>query len=354
MEFKKSLIVSILKKRMVPMLYFARLAGAELILDGGHRTRAICEFMDNKFSVSVTDPNGVNTECFYSKSGENTLGDRVKSYFDSYPLPVYRYTDIDEDEAREIFNELQHFRSMTVSECCNAHSSHLIDYMRKLKDVSLVMGHHTKTVYETLESGSNAFHHPKCHEYILTLLQLFSFFDGQSCESALGDCKGGKDTICYLKDFKQDELADEYTAEFVSTLQKFFYFVERVGKIKVTSMYSVYHYMVWHDISDYDQYFSTMTDFLSRVSEYETNVKIRKTLTNQKKHEEAAAIQEILDNYNDTISKWYETTVMRGKSYNSGRKLRLDMMKDMLPYAEIQKADEGEFVDMIDPMLPMD
>jgi len=181
MEFKKSLIVSILKKRMVPMLYFARLAGAELILDGGHRTRAICEFMDNKFSVSVTDPNGVNTECFYSKSGENTLGDRVKSYFDSYPLPVYRYTDIDEDEAREIFNELQHFRSMTVSECCNAHSSHLIDYMRKLKDVSLVMGHHTKTVYETLEAGSNAFHHPKCHEYILTLLQLFSFFDVVNC-----------------------------------------------------------------------------------------------------------------------------------------------------------------------------
>jgi hypothetical protein len=186
---------------------------------------------------------------------------------------------------------------------------------------------------------------------------LFSFFDGQSCESSLNNCKGGKDTIGYLKRFKQDELVDEYKDEFVSTLQKFFYFVERVGKFKVTSLYSVYHYMVWYDILDYDQYFSTMTDFLSRVNEYEANVKIMKTLTNQKKYEEVAIIQEALDNYNESVSTWYETTVMRGKSYNSGRKLRLDIMKDMLPYTEILKAEdeaiEVELVDLIDPMLPM-
>ena len=32
-----------------------------------------------------------------------------KKLFDTYPIPFWIYEDIDEDEARDIFNELQNF-----------------------------------------------------------------------------------------------------------------------------------------------------------------------------------------------------------------------------------------------------
>ena len=40
-------------------------------------------------------------------------------------------------KSRDIFNDLQHFRSMTKAEICNSYASHLIDYIRELRNYKI-------------------------------------------------------------------------------------------------------------------------------------------------------------------------------------------------------------------------
>jgi hypothetical protein len=332
-SFKEKLIQSILKGRMIPMLYFAVLEDEIYLLDGGHRTRAICGFKDNEFGITGKRC-GVDVQIYYDKPGYNKLTERERLRYDTYPIPVYMYENITNDESREIFNELQNFRSMTVAEVCNSHASYLIDYMRDLKDHPIVLGSGTKTIYEILESKKISYPNPKCHAYLLVCLQLFSFFDGGSCKDSLNDCKGGKDTVDYLKKFSQDELASDYIAEFQQSLQVFFAFIVDIDVTKTTSLNSVYHYMVWHTIGDVPEFLGRIQGLLKHVAEYEDIVKRTRDLRNKGKDADARILIATLKSFPPMIGEWYESTVMRGTSYNSGRFLRLAMLQRHLPYPE--------------------
>ena len=56
---------------------------------------------------------------FYNKKDKHILNDKELNIFNNYPLPLYKYNNITEYESRDIFNDLQHFRSMTNAEICN-------------------------------------------------------------------------------------------------------------------------------------------------------------------------------------------------------------------------------------------
>ena len=71
-KYKQDLICSILNKRMIPMLFFAVLDDRTYILDGGHRTRAINSFMDNKYSV-ILQRDSIFINVFYNKDSCNNL-----------------------------------------------------------------------------------------------------------------------------------------------------------------------------------------------------------------------------------------------------------------------------------------
>ena len=287
LKFKQDLIISILNKRMIPMIFFGVIDDKTYILDGGHRTRAINSFINNDFSINLYR-NGEYMPVFYNKKDKHVLNDKELNIFNNYPLPLYKYNNITEDESRDIFNDLQHFRSMTNAEICNSYASYLIDYLRNLKDFNI---NYNKSIYEILELSNNSFPLPKCHNYLLVLIQLFSFFDGDTSIKSLKDCKGGIDCVNYIKTFKQDDLTEEYKIDFEKTLKIYFEFIHNLpskNKLKQTTLYSIYHYIRWHEIDNYNEFFSNLfTKLLNNLDEYDYLKKNIELLRKKGKEEEA-------------------------------------------------------------------
>tara|TARA_B100000674_G_scaffold443864_1_gene409061 strand:+ start:1844 stop:3022 length:1179 start_codon:yes stop_codon:yes gene_type:complete len=347
LSYKQDLIISIMKRRMIPMLFFAELQDETHILDGGHRTRAICGFLNNEFPVDLLRDDHKIPNVYYDLPSQNILTPEEKRHLDNYPLPIYKYTNVTEDDSREIFNELQHFRSMTVAEVCNSHASYLIDYMRNIKDLVIDTDKGRKTIYEIMESRNISYPNPKCHKYLPVLILLFSFFDGDSPRGALNDCKEGKEVIMYVKKFNQDELEESYIQKFEKTLHRHFYFISKLGKsYKASAINSIYHYMVWHEIDDYDTYFTHVKGLLEQASEYEAKLKVKTNLQKDRNDTAAGEITKLLDTYPSHVVSWHDTTVMRGTSYNSGREIRYNILTKLFTYPEISV----DFQDVIEPM----
>ena len=344
-KYKQDLICSILNRRMIPMLFFAVLGDTTYILDGGHRTRAINSFMDNKYSVILQ--RGYNLiNVFYNKNNCNNLTEDEKKYFDNYPLPIYKYNNITEDESRDIFNDLQHFRSMSNAEICNSYASHLVEYLRNLNNLNV----NNLTIYEILELKNNSFQHPKCHNYLLVLIQLFSYYDGDSSISSLNDCNGGISCVTYIKGFKQDELEDEYKEIFESKLQLYFKFLYKIPKknnLKRTTLYSIFHYLVWHKINNYDTFFTNLYELLlNNLMEYDDVKKNIESLRKNGKEDEAEIIRGSLKKYDKRITEWYDSTVGRGNTYSNGKSIRYTILKELFNYDEIKKELDEEIENM--------
>jgi len=69
LEYKQKLIMSVLKGIDIPKIYIGEVMEPKkkkYIIDGGHRTRAICEFKNNQFSIIH---NG--KKCFYDSETEH-------------------------------------------------------------------------------------------------------------------------------------------------------------------------------------------------------------------------------------------------------------------------------------------
>lgn len=333
-KFKQDLIASIINKRMIPMIFFGVIDDKTYILDGGHRTRAINSFINNEFSITITR-NCEDMPVYYNKKDKHVLNEKELNIFNNYPLPLYKYNNITEDESRDIFNDLQHFRSMTNAELCNSYASNLIDYLRNLKDFNI---NNNKSIYEILELSNNSYPLPKCHNYLLVLIQLFSFFDGPTSIKSLKDCKGGMDCVNYIKTFKQDDLTDEYKKDFENTLKIYFEFIYNLppkNRLKQTTLYSIYHYIRWHEIDNYNEFLSNLfTKLLNNLDEYDNLKKNIELLRKKGKEEEADLIRESLKSYDNYIVEWFNTTIMRGNTYSNGREIRYNILKNLFNYNE--------------------
>jgi hypothetical protein len=342
-SYKKDLVTSILNKRMIPMLFFANIGQKNYILDGGHRTRALNSFMNNEFYIEIRRNNILVPNVYYNKLKSNNLTDEEKSIFDNYPLPLYKYTNITEDESRDIFNDLQHARSMTTAEICNSYASYLIDYLRNLENLIV----NDNSLYEILNYRTNPFPKPKCHNYLLVLIQLFSFFDGDSAKSSLYSCNGGKEHISYVKKFSQDDLDDEYKKEFEEYLINFFNFISKLklkNLLRVGDFHSIFHYMVWHDIPNINNFLNVelWNKFFEKLTEYYTT---KKNITEYRKHEkeqEADELRKSITDYPLEIKQWYETH----SHLKRGKQMRFSILQKFFNYTE-KKTDLEE---VIEPM----
>lgn len=136
LEYKKKLIMSILKGIDIPKIYIGEIRGSErikYIIDGGHRTRAISEFKKNEFSITH---NG--QKCFYNLETEHDTRNMGKltpeelNRFNNYEINITKYLDITENDCRSLFNVLQNAQPMTVPDIINSHQSDLVDYLREL------------------------------------------------------------------------------------------------------------------------------------------------------------------------------------------------------------------------------
>ena len=351
-KYKICLIESIIRKRMIPMIYLAEIDNNIIIIDGGHRTRAICEYKDNVYAIKI---DGVNV--FYSKKEKNKtnksrptyLTDEEKLLFDEYPLPFWKYDNIDEETARDIFNELQHSRTMTHAEVCNSYASPLIDYLRDLK--FLMIGRHN--LYDILKSKENSFPNPDNHNYIPVLIKLFAIFEcsnedfGEnlySPQSALTLCKNTDSCLKYIYDNGQKTINDLLKEKFEEKIVYFFSIIQYINyKLKIGYLYSLYHYLCFHYIDNTlmpKQFANNINiQILDICNEYENELK--------KKGNNKETIGEINEKYEPYIIEWYGSSISSDKiNYDKGSNTRYKILSTILPYTKNVFTNTDYSIDM--------
>ena len=136
--YREQLIESVMMGIDLPKIYVGNIIGyGKVIIDGGHRTRALHAYITNKFSIKI---NGVSV--FYSEKrrhGNRETSSRVmnegeKETIDNYKLSICQYDPIEESMARNIFNKLQNTVPMSVADCVNSFESPIIDFLRNTYD----------------------------------------------------------------------------------------------------------------------------------------------------------------------------------------------------------------------------
>jgi len=144
--YKQSFIKSILMGNDIPKIMEYTLKDDETkkrrILDGGHRTRCIHEFMNGEFGVKVGENyyywtlENSGEKRSKSKNKNLELPEEYKRSFLNHKLTITTYIDLTDKEARERFNELNHCNPMSNSEVINSHSSLLVDNLRQFWDIN--------------------------------------------------------------------------------------------------------------------------------------------------------------------------------------------------------------------------
>lgn len=148
-NYRQKLIISILNDSDIPKIYlYSKPPNEEIpvpnkhILDGGHRTRAINDYLCANYGIRLKDNNVywwalANEEHHrdVAKGQNRILPEILKNKIKNYKLTLTTYENMTEKEARIKFNELNNHRPMTQSEVINSHSSRLVDSFRSLMDL---------------------------------------------------------------------------------------------------------------------------------------------------------------------------------------------------------------------------
>jgi hypothetical protein len=167
--YREELIKSILEGIDIPKIYIGNIISVgKVIIDGGHRSRAIKAFLQNDLPVKIGDES-----VFYSETRTTTRASRVmnkeeKKLIDNYKLCIYQYDPISERKARSIFNKLQNAVPMSVADVVNCFEAPIIDYLRDVLSDEYGDSKTIKAMFKEIK----AFPNPENSE---DLYQLLSF-----------------------------------------------------------------------------------------------------------------------------------------------------------------------------------
>ena len=244
-EYKVKFIIAVLESSDIPKIWQYTLKGDKLkkkrILDGGHRTRAINEFIKGDFGVPLSDGNWYFYVLESEKQGKErekgvgqnrVLPDEYRDNFDEYKLSVTTYKNLTDEEARCKFNELNHCRPMTTSEVINSHSSLLIDFLRKewsyfidkedSEDFTRI-----KHMFSLKKKDMEKLNHMKI------LVSLFSLIERKGSYDQFSYCEP-KNALEYVRSKDDDVLNTQFSREefiplwnrFTGAIEKYKLFIE--------------------------------------------------------------------------------------------------------------------------------
>ena len=214
--YKESFIKSLLMGNDIPKIMEYTLKGdvkkKKRILDGGHRTRCIDEFMNSEFGVKIGDNYyywEIQEEKTRSKSKNKKMGlpEEYKLKFLDYTLTVTTYIDLTDQEARVKFNELNHCNPMNNAEVINSHSSLLVDKLREFWDI---------TDKEFCEELKNIFSLSKKDldklNYMKVLISLYSLIERNGKDDIFNYCEP-KYALIYTRANDDEGLNTQLTGE---------------------------------------------------------------------------------------------------------------------------------------------
>ena len=220
-NYKADFIKAILCNKDIPKIMEYTLKGdpypqKQRILDGGHRTRAIDEFMKGLFPVKLGE-NYYFWEADESRpsrkgSGHNLILPRqLKDKFNKYPLTVTTYFNLTDEQAREKFNDLNHCSPMKVHEVINSHASLLID---KLRDLWVdVVGSEESEEYKNIRKiFSLSKSDLESLKYMKVLISLFSLVERKGKSDEFNYCQPS-DALYYTRAKEDDGLHTQFNTE---------------------------------------------------------------------------------------------------------------------------------------------
>ena len=343
-EFKRSLIVSILNGKDIPKLYLYSnpATGEKFILDGGHRTRCIAEFMGTEFSVQLNDGNWYQWEMPDQKKRTNAIGqtlqlpDALKEAFLEFNVNIVTYRDMEEQTAREIFNELNHQRPMTPSEVINSWSSALVDKLRELNTLEFM-----DTGVSYVDKLSSLIKNAKKdnHEFMKWLTSMFSVLREQNASSSVYYCEP-RDALRFIQmdgspnnkgeatsniQFSSEELEPLWNI-FMESLDAFIKFLENLkGEAKlrnwkpiVSEVYSIFEFFCTR--TDESPSLKSLQDFIVNFHDYRMqSMDFNKILTEGSKHskeilEEAkVGLDAVNASTSEKVIRWSKTVTYGGE-----------------------------------------
>lgn len=341
-EFKKELIKSILNGMDLPKIYIGNITDnnpndddeLRYIIDGGHRTRAITQFKDNLFSITI---DGVDV--FYDKtfntSTRNTrsLTKGEKKAFDSYHLNVVVYDNISEHECRNIFNILQNAQPMSIDDVINSYQSDLVDFARQMVD-TVINGKSVRKYFEELKFIPKPEKSSIMTKLICWWTINFPMLTGTDVDkeeeevSLLYLTKGNNSNSPCLQYVKgcNEVISSEKKLNFRSLVTQIIQHCTTYD-LSPSDLNTFIHAKVNHPTSFSMTKFNL---FLTRVKEYETLRKVADSLQSNKSYDEArnkyVEADQLNNRFNKDLYTWKYTT-KHGGNNPTGMRKRYEIVK---------------------------
>ena len=338
-NYKADFIKAILHGTNIPKIMEYTLKGdpsqRKRILDGGHRTRAIDEFMSAEFPVKLG-------ENYYwwdkddsrpSREGgghDLILPRQLKDIFTKYKLTVTTYINLTDEQAREKFNDLNNCSPMKVHEVINSHSSLLIDHLRELwGDIVSDENSEEYAMIRELFSLSKA--DLESLKYMKVLVSLFSLVERQGQKDLFDYCQPtdalnyvrANDDACLNTQFDADTFEVEWV-NFTDSMEKYQGWVEELPSLEVdgkdpytwkphnhSEALSVFHFMNSVNFTtDNDEklikFFKDCHDYRKDLSKIEKEIK-KKVKENKDISELQEKLNELNTTMDDNVVDWMKT-----------------------------------------------
>ena len=331
--YRKSLIESILAGIDLPKIYIGEVPGlGKVVIDGGHRTRAINAYLNNEYPISVG-----KMMVYYSETKADTKTSRVmsrdeKNHIDTYKLTICVYGNLNESMARKIFNKLQNAVPMSVPDVVNSFESPLIDTLRDVLEFEI--NDHTVLDYFTI---LKSFPKPENNEDLYQLLSLATICwpavsSNNQVESYKWIEKGTtRNSKCFQYLLNFDDNFDGVTDEMKTQLQEFLTIIVTLlhaknYKFPTADFNTLCHCIKWVRTFDLGKFL----EFFETVQEYNGDKTSAKKLHNKGQYSVAKEISvkadSVNENYEGKLSEWVGSRT-KGGSGEDGMKVRLEIIK---------------------------
>ena len=337
-DFRKELIQSIHINIDLPKIYIGEFKTKQnIIIDGGHRTRAIDSYMNNQFYITI----GLDYVFYNSLSNTKALKNKrvmteyEKGHFDNYKLTIAKYENITERNCRHIFNILQNAQPMSVADVMNSWESDLVDYLRSLQDMTFRAGQRCFSLY-TYFGDSRCLPNPENNEIIYQLASFFTILFPQenniihpdtASTVSMKHLEKGKTRkspcLNYVKDFKE-ELDDEMKQRFQESLLKIvkFLFKKKMSMADINSYYYSSYWITGFSENLFIEFVSKADEYLQLKTQANKNNKSKKYKEAEEKNVEADSIN---TDYDGMIEEWVKSRTSGGSGYK-GMKTRYDII----------------------------
>jgi hypothetical protein len=285
---------------------------------------------------------------FYSEIlGNETRASRImtneeRARFENYQLTIVTYVDIEENQARVIFNRLQNAAPMAMADVVNSFESDLVEYLRDEMRPWLLDGRDDYKHHRGLPLKA-----PETNEDLYQMLSWMTIVDPEHNDNSLeenaskniemGKSREGNMCFRYLRDYDESRLTESVKSNFKGTIVSVIELLKINPKLNnladiATFIYStLYTHMFSTD--QYVAFLNAVASFKSLESESKKRFKQGQIiLANQKKSEKDALNAE----YDGKLELW-----IKSKAQNGMRDINMKIRNDIVNEFCIEEFDDA-------------